>query len=134
MCAVRGVYKARRRGICPQLKIYVMRAKRASANTCLCFNMMRFSVFLMKIFLLLECKYKQLFDISKVTYLLLSTQSSIYLGWSTLLRTVHSVINRSPPQFLHEIVLVDDKSELEHLHEKLEETLKLPYYSKVSRW
>ena len=51
-------------------------------------------------------------------------------GWSTLFRTVHSVINRSPPQFLHEVVLVDDKSELEHLHEKLDETLKLPYYKK----
>ena len=52
-------------------------------------------------------------------------------GWSTLLRTVHSVINRSPPQFLHEIVLVDDKSELEHLHERLEQEIKKPYYSKV---
>ena len=52
-------------------------------------------------------------------------------GWSTLFRAIHSVINRSPPQFLHEIVLVDDKSELEHLHEKLEEELKKPYYAKV---
>jgi len=52
-------------------------------------------------------------------------------GWSTLLRTVHSVINRSPPQFLHEIVLVDDKSELEHLHDRLEQEIKKPYYSKV---
>ena len=52
-------------------------------------------------------------------------------GWSTLLRTVHSVLNRSPPQFLHEVVLVDDKSELEHLHERLEEELKKPYYAKV---
>ena len=52
-------------------------------------------------------------------------------GWSTLLRTVHSVINRSPPEFLHEVVLVDDKSELEHLHERLEQELKKPYYAKV---
>ena len=49
-------------------------------------------------------------------------------GWSSLLRTVNSIINRSPPQFLEEVVLVDDKSELEHLHEPLEEELKKPYY------
>ena len=52
-------------------------------------------------------------------------------GWSTLFRTVNSIINRSPPQFLHEVVLVDDKSELEHLHEQLDEELKKSYYSKV---
>ena len=45
-----------------------------------------------------------------------------------MLRTVNSVINRSPPQFLHEVVLVDDKSELEHLHEKLEREIEKPYY------
>ena len=52
-------------------------------------------------------------------------------GWSTLFRTVNSIINRSPPQFLHEVVLVDDKSELEHLHERLDKELLKPYYSKV---
>ena len=32
-------------------------------------------------------------------------------GWSTLLRTVHSVLNRSPPELLHEIILCDDYSQ-----------------------
>jgi polypeptide N-acetylgalactosaminyltransferase len=27
-------------------------------------------------------------------------------GWSTLFRTINSVINRSPPQLMHEVVLV----------------------------
>ena len=41
-------------------------------------------------------------------------------GWSTLFRTVHSVLNRSPPQFLEEVLLVDDKSELDHLHPSMD--------------
>uniref|UniRef100_A0A7M5VDH8 Polypeptide N-acetylgalactosaminyltransferase n=1 Tax=Clytia hemisphaerica TaxID=252671 RepID=A0A7M5VDH8_9CNID len=66
----------------------------------------------------------------------LPTASVIFIfhneGWSTLLRSVHSVINRTPAQFLHEIVLVDDKSEMQHLHEPLDEELQKPFYqSKV---
>lgn len=32
-------------------------------------------------------------------------------GWSSLLRTVHSVLHRSPPQLLAEVLLVDDFSD-----------------------
>ncbi|OQV13238.1 N-acetylgalactosaminyltransferase 7 [Hypsibius exemplaris] len=40
---------------------------------------------------------------------------------STLLRTVHSVINRSPPQFLEEVLLVDDNSDREQLKQELDD-------------
>lgn len=41
-------------------------------------------------------------------------------AWSTLLRTVHSVLNRSPADLLHEIVLVDDASDMDHVKEELD--------------
>lgn len=40
--------------------------------------------------------------------------------WSTLLRTVWSIINRTPRELLEEIILVDDVSNLEYLKEPLE--------------
>ncbi|XP_011495007.1 PREDICTED: polypeptide N-acetylgalactosaminyltransferase 5 isoform X2 [Ceratosolen solmsi marchali] len=52
-------------------------------------------------------------------------------AWSTLLRTVWSVINRSPRALLKEIILVDDASERNHLKQDLEdyvETLPVPTY------
>ncbi|GAB6033396.1 hypothetical protein CHUAL_013159 [Chamberlinius hualienensis] len=41
-------------------------------------------------------------------------------AWSPLLRTVHTVINYSPPHLLHEIVLLDDFSDKEEMKGKLQ--------------
>ncbi|XP_014876495.1 polypeptide N-acetylgalactosaminyltransferase 6-like, partial [Poecilia latipinna] len=41
-------------------------------------------------------------------------------AWSTLLRTVYSVLHTSPAVLLKEIILVDDASVADHLKEKLE--------------
>ncbi|KAK3106638.1 hypothetical protein FSP39_024207, partial [Pinctada imbricata] len=41
-------------------------------------------------------------------------------AWSTLLRTVHSVVNRTPSRYLQEIILVDDASEADYLRNKLD--------------
>lgn len=46
-------------------------------------------------------------------------------AWSTLLRTVWSVINRSPRPLLKEIILVDDASERDYLGKKLENYVKM---------
>ncbi|TRY79170.1 hypothetical protein TCAL_09989 [Tigriopus californicus] len=50
-------------------------------------------------------------------------------AWTTLLRTIHSIINRSPKALVEEIILVDDASEHAHLGKELEDyvaTLSLP--------
>ena len=46
-------------------------------------------------------------------------------AFSTLLRSVHSVLNRTPPQLLEEIILVDDASNKPWLGKKLEDYVKL---------
>jgi len=50
--------------------------------------------------------------------------------WSTLLRTFHSVLNRSPSHLLEQVILVDDASNKPELKIQLEEYIK--DYAKVS--
>uniref|UniRef100_A0A9J2Q6E2 Polypeptide N-acetylgalactosaminyltransferase n=1 Tax=Ascaris lumbricoides TaxID=6252 RepID=A0A9J2Q6E2_ASCLU len=45
-------------------------------------------------------------------------------AWTPLLRTVHSVVNRSPLHLLHEVILLDDFSQREELKGKLDEYIK----------
>ncbi|KAI6175587.1 Polypeptide N-acetylgalactosaminyltransferase [Aphelenchoides bicaudatus] len=55
---------------------------------------------------------------------------------STLLRSVHSILNRSPPGVIQQIILVDDASTKPFLHEPLEEYLrnaKIDHIVKVVR-
>lgn len=45
--------------------------------------------------------------------------------FSPLFRSVHSVLNRTPPRYLHEIVLVDDCSDADELKQPLDDYIKL---------
>ena len=45
-------------------------------------------------------------------------------GMTTLLRTIHSIMNRTPPVLLHEIILIDDFSNKSWLKEDLENYIK----------
>lgn len=75
---------------------------------------------------------------SKLYPSLLPTTSVVIVfhneAWTTLLRTVQSIINRSPVELVEEIILVDDASEQDHLGKELEHYVKkLPVLVKVLR-
>jgi len=70
-----------------------------------------------------ECKYwhyPELKDLPTASVILVFVNE----GWGTLIRTVHSVINTTPPELLAEVILVDDYSNKPHLKEKLENYIK----------
>ncbi|CAF0902806.1 unnamed protein product [Adineta steineri] len=70
-----------------------------------------------------ECKYWNYPSVEK-----LPTASVILVfydeGWSTLVRTIHSVINTSPKELLKDIICVDDYSDDKHITERLPEYIK----------
>lgn len=51
--------------------------------------------------------------------------------WSALIRTIWSVFNRTPPELLHEVILVDDYSSFDNLKEPLDVYCAAHFGSKV---
>ncbi|XP_042290170.1 N-acetylgalactosaminyltransferase 7 isoform X3 [Thunnus maccoyii] len=68
-----------------------------------------------------ECKYWHYDDRLLTSSVIIVFHNE---GWSTLMRTVHSVIKRTPRRYLAEIVMIDDFSNKVHLKERLEEYIK----------
>ncbi|KAK2184871.1 hypothetical protein NP493_249g00008 [Ridgeia piscesae] len=48
-------------------------------------------------------------------------------AWSVLLRTVYSVLDRTPAKLLKEIILVDDASTFDHLHKRLDDYVAIKF-------
>ncbi|CAN0229629.1 unnamed protein product [Bubo scandiacus] len=63
------------------------------------------------------CSEQQVHDDLPTTTIIMCFVDEV---WSTLLRSVHSVLSRSPPHLIQEVILVDDFSTKEYLKEKLD--------------
>ncbi|XP_054460819.1 N-acetylgalactosaminyltransferase 7 isoform X2 [Anoplopoma fimbria] len=68
-----------------------------------------------------ECKYWHYDDRLMTSSVVIVFHNE---GWSTLMRTIHSVIKRTPRKYLAEIVMIDDFSNKAHLKERLEDYIK----------
>ncbi|XP_071602429.1 polypeptide N-acetylgalactosaminyltransferase 5 [Heliangelus exortis] len=63
------------------------------------------------------CSEQQVHDELPTTTIIMCFVDEV---WSTLLRSVHSVLGRSPPHLIEEVILVDDFSTKEYLKEPLD--------------
>lgn len=63
---------------------------------------------------------KYLKDLPKVSFIIPFHNEVL----STLTRTIHSIFNRSPPELVEEVILVNDNSDKEHCYEALEDYIK----------
>ncbi|XP_009999378.1 PREDICTED: polypeptide N-acetylgalactosaminyltransferase 5 [Chaetura pelagica] len=63
------------------------------------------------------CSEQQVHDDLPTTTIIMCFVDEV---WSTLLRSVHSVLSRSPPHLIEELILVDDFSTKEYLKEPLD--------------
>lgn len=75
-------------------------------------------------------------DCEKIKYFAQLPKTSIIVIFhnevkSVLLRTVHSIINRTPAELLHEIILVNDNSTNEDLYEPLQNYISTNFCDKV---
>ncbi|GMS89295.1 hypothetical protein PENTCL1PPCAC_11470, partial [Pristionchus entomophagus] len=67
-----------------------------------------------------QCKAQKFSDLPKVSIIIVFHNEA----WTTLLRTLHSVVNRSPNQLLEEIIMIDDLSDRSYLTKPLDAYIK----------